>query len=155
MTRILFGLMAVGAMAMALFAAEPAKKADRETLEKEFAAKLSGSKLAGGFSIDGKDLSGSKPDKYQIVSAKKLQGDDWVITAKMKVGQQEVDVPIPLKVYWADDTPVMSLTDLTIPGVGTFTARVMFHGKRYAGTWQHGDVGGEMWGVVETTEAAK
>lgn len=155
MTRILFGLMIVGSMAMALFAAEPAKKPDREQLEKEFAAKLTGAKLAGGFSIDGKDQSGSKPDKYKIVSAKKLQGDDWVITSKMKVGQQEVDVPIPLKVYWADDTPVMSLTDLTIPGVGTFTARVMFHGTRYAGTWQHGEAGGEMWGVVEKAETPK
>lgn len=155
MLRILFGLLAVCGLTMMMVAAEPATKPDRETLETEFAAKLTNSKLAGGFSIDGKDLSGSKPDKYDIVSAKKLKGDDWLITAKMKVGQQEIPVPIPLKVYWADDTPVMSLTDLTIPGVGTFTARVMFHGSRYAGTWQHGDVGGEMWGVVEKADAPK
>ena len=73
----------------------------------------------------------------------------------MKVGENEIDVPIPIKVYWADDTPVMSLTDLTIPGVGTFTARVMFHGDRYAGTWQHGEVGGHMWGLVEKPDAKK
>ena len=84
-----------------------------------------------------------------IALAKKLNGDDWVITSKMKIGENEVDIPIVIKVYWADDTPVMSLTDLTIPGLGTFTSRVMFHGDRYVGTWQHGDKGGHMWGTVE------
>ena len=43
----------------------------------------------------------------------------------------------------------MSLTNLTIPVLGTFTARVMFYGNRYAGTWQHGKVGGHMWGTIE------
>jgi hypothetical protein len=33
-------------------------------------------------------------------------------------------VPIPLIVRWAGDTPVITLTDLTIPGVGTFTTRL-------------------------------
>ncbi|MEI8021675.1 MAG: hypothetical protein WCH39_25925, partial [Schlesneria sp.] len=98
-----------------------------------------------------KNLPPNKPDKYQIVSAKKLNGDDWVITSKMKIGENEVDIPIVIKVFWADDTPVMSLTDLTIPGMGTFTARVMFFGDRYAGTWQHGEKGGHMWGIVEKT----
>jgi hypothetical protein len=47
----------------------------------------------------------------------------------------------------------MSLTDLTIPGVGTFTSRVMFYGDRYAGTWQHGDHGGLFWGTIEKKPA--
>jgi hypothetical protein len=112
---------------------------------------LTGATLAGFFSLDGKESAPNKPDKYQIVSAKKLNGDDWVITSKMKIGENEVDIPIVIKVFWADDTPVMSLTDLTIPGMGTFTARVMFFGDRYAGTWQHGEKGGHMWGIVEKT----
>ena len=149
MVRNLIGLMVVIAVASSLWAVDGDSKDDRAALEQAFAAKLSNSKLAGMFSIDGKSDGPNKPDKYQIVSAKKAQGDNWVITAKMKVGQNEIDVPIPLKIYWAGDTPVMSLTDLTIPGVGTFTARVMFHGDRYAGTWQHGEVGGHMWGMVE------
>ena len=128
--------------------AEGGKKSDRETLENEFAAKLTGAVLKGAFSLDGKE-GPNKPDRYQIVSAKKVNGDDWVVTAKMKVGENELDVPVPIKVYWADDTPVMSLTDLTIPGMGTFTSRVMFYGDRYAGTWQHGAAGGHMWGMIE------
>ncbi|WP_040593116.1 hypothetical protein [Schlesneria paludicola] len=155
MTRFFAGLVAIGFVAMSLWAADPEKKADREDLEKAFSAKLTNGVLAGAFSVDGKDSGTNKPDRYQIVSAKKLKGDDWLITAKMKVGENELDIPIPIKVYWANDTPVMSLTDLTIPGVGTFTARVMFYGDRYAGTWQHGEVGGHMWGLVEKNAPKK
>ena len=136
-------------VASSLWGVDADKKTSREGLEQAFAKKLSGAVLAGSFSIDGKDTESHKPDRYQIVTAKKLSGDDWVITATMKVGENQLDIPIPIKVYWADDTPVMSLTDLTIPGVGTFTSRVMFYGNRYAGTWQHGEVGGHMWGMIE------
>jgi hypothetical protein len=150
MKQILLGSVAVSLMAVSILAADPEKKQDRAALEQAFSTKLSGSLMSGAFSLDGRDSTGkNSPDKYRIISAKKVQGDDWVITAKMKIGENEVDVPVPVKIYWADDTPVMSLTDLTIPGMGTFTARIMFYGNRYAGTWQHGDAGGHMWGMIE------
>ena len=38
---------------------------------------------------------------------------------------------------FVDDTPIILMTDATIPGMGTFTARVFFHGDLYAGTWEH------------------
>ena len=152
MAKILAVFLTFVAAATTLLAIEADKTAE---LEREFAAKLTGAKLAGSYSIDGKDLGASKPDKYQIVSAKKQQGNLWVITAKMKVGEAEVDVPMPIQVYWASDTPVMCLNDLTIPGVGTFSSRVMFYGDRYAGTWEHGKVGGHMWGMVEKADAKK
>ena len=50
---------------------------------------------------------------------------------------------------------VIVLDELTIPGLGTFSSRVMFHGDRYAGTWQHGAVGGLMFGKVEKADAKK
>ena len=149
MARVLLSIAAVVVLLTALFGFAADKKNDQDARENAFANKLSGSKLAGMFSLDGKDSGANKPDRYQIVSAKKIGGHDWVITAKMKLGETEVDIPIPIKIYWADDTPVMSLTDLTIPGMGTFTSRVMFYGDRYAGTWQHGEAGGHMWGMIE------
>ena len=155
MKNLALSIVASGVMAMTLLGADKEEKKDHEVMEKAFAARLSGSLLAGSFSIDGKDAGPHKPDRYKIVTAKKVAGDDWVVTAKMKVGENEIDVPVPIKVYWADDTPVMSLTDLTIPGMGTFTARVMFYGDRYAGTWQHDKVGGHMWGKIETPEATE
>jgi hypothetical protein len=155
MARIHFGIVVVFVVACSLCVVGADQKSDQEAREQAFAKKLTGAKMAGLFSLDGKNSDANKPDKYQLVSAKKVNGDDWIITSKMKVGEAEIDVPVPIKVYWANDTPVMSLTDLTIPGVGTFTARVMFYGDRYAGTWQHGDVGGHMWGVIESTNAPK
>ena len=49
----------------------------------------------------------------------------------------------------------ISLTDLAVPTLGTFTARVIFHGDRYAGTWQHGNVGGHMFGRIEKGNAQR
>jgi hypothetical protein len=58
-------------------------------------------------------------------------------------------VPIPLEIKWAGDTPVITLTNLEIPGLGTFTSRVVIYEGRYAGTWQHGSVGGHLFGRIE------
>jgi len=127
--------------------------ADRSALEKDFAEKLTGATLVGNFSVIGRD--NNKPERYEIDSAEKLEGDNWMITARIKYGQNDVKVPIAVKVYWADDTPVISLTKITIPGLGTFTSRVMFYGDRYAGTWQHDDVGGHLWGVLEKSKPAE
>lgn len=151
--RQMLSLVLLGTLVMPLWAADqksskPAKP-DQAALEEAFAAKLTGSTLVGTFTTDGRE--GAKPDRYKMVSAKKVKDNDWIFTATMKIGDREIDLPIPIKVYWADDTPVMSLTDLTIPGMGTFTARVMFYGDRYAGTWQHGDHGGTFAGLIEKT----
>lgn len=153
--RYLLPLALMIGMVSPLLAADPPKaaKPDQAALEQAFADKLTGASLVGSFSTDGKD--GKAGDKYQIASAKKLQGDTWLITYKAKIGEQMVDLPIAIKVLWAGDTPVMTLDDFTIPGVGTFSARVLFHGDRYVGTWQHGKVGGAMWGKVEQSAAPK
>ena len=47
------------------------------------------------------------------------------------------------------DTPMIMMTDTSLPGLGAFTVRVLFYGDRYAGTWQHGAVGGHMSGRIE------
>jgi len=122
-------------------------------LEKKFAAQLTGAALVGRFTIDGRDPATAREERYEIASATKLRDDYWVILARIKYGKHDLKVPVTLKVLWAGDTPVMSLTNLTIPLLGTFTARVMFYGDRYVGTWQHGKVGGHMFGTVESSAA--
>lgn len=133
------------------FAADPPAPRDPATLEKEFSEKLSGATLVGTFSVDGRE--GAKSERYEISSARKLQGNDWVVTARVKYGDKDVNLPMVVQVFWADDTPMITLTERELPGLGTFTTRVFFHGHRYAGTWQHGKVGGHMWGVVEKKSA--
>lgn len=134
--------------------AEDAAKPDREALEQAFVERLTKAALVGTFSVDGQ--AGAKPERYEIDSVKKHKGDDWVVTARIKYGEHDLKVPMVVQVYWAGDTPVISLSDLAIPGLGTFTSRVMIHKDRYAGTWQHGDVGGLLWGKIEqSTEKDK
>lgn len=125
----------------------------RDELEQAFIERMTSADLVGTFSVDRKP--GAKAERYEIDTVEKLKGDDWVITARMKYGQNDVKLPIVVQVYWAGDTPMISLTDLTIPGLGTFTSRVMIHEDRYAGTWQHGEVGGHMWGMIEKRKDEK
>ncbi len=132
-------------------AAEPSK----EELEKQFSERMSGTVLIGSFTIDGKEDQTPKAERYEIDSVKKFRDDYWIFTARIKYGNHDVKVPITVKVVWAGDTPMVSLTDLTIPGLGTFTSRVLFYEDRYAGTWQHGKVGGHLFGRIQKADADK
>ena len=128
---------------------------DRAALQKQFSEKMTGAALVGRFSIDGeKSDKPPQAERYELERVSPLYGDHWLFVARIKYGDTDIKVPMTLQVLWAGDTPMISLTDLAIPGLGTFTARVMFHGDRYAGTWQHGEVGGHMWGLVEPAEKA-
>lgn len=129
---------------------------DQEALEKAFAEKMSGAVFSGSYSVtnaDGKE-SAAQMEKYTIAKVAKVKDDLWTFTARIEYGKNNVFVPMALQVKWAGDTPVITLTDLTIPGLGTFTSRVMIYGDRYAGTWQHGKTGGHLWGRVEKAPVA-
>jgi hypothetical protein len=79
-----------------------------------------------------------------------LGRDRWIITARITYGDIDIPLPVPVKIFWSDDTPVLSLTGLTIPGLGQgFTTRLLFYEDRYAGIWYHGKAGGHMWGRIE------
>ena len=129
---------------------------DREKLEKDLTAKLTGAVFSGFFSTSG-DKSDKPPqmEKYTISKAVKLKGDFWQFQSRMQYGNIDVTVPFVLEIKWAGDTPVITLTDLTIPPLGTFTSRVLIYGDQYAGTWQHGAAGGHLWGRIEKAPAAK
>lgn len=142
-------------------AAEPSGEAvalnDRE---QAFSDLLNNSALVGTFTVERGDKKGGgdRPlheERYVIKGVKKLSDGQWVINSQIVYGKFDVTVPVPVQVDWAGDTPVLSVTDLTIPLVGSeFTARVMFYDGRYAGTWRHGKVGGLMFGRVETSAEA-
>jgi hypothetical protein len=90
----------------------------------------------------------SKEESYAIDGVSHMTGDTWLFRARLKYGEREIPVPIPLSVKWAGDTPVITLTDLAIPGVGTFTARVVLYRDQYAGTWSGKDEGGQLFGRI-------
>ena len=144
---ILLAVLAMGAAQPPERANPSAPGAAMNEAEQAFSELLTGAVLTGRFTVDG-DPAAPKEERYEIAAATKAGENDWVIVARIKYGPNDVRVPVPVKVHWAGDTPVLSLTDLTIPGLGTFTSRVMFYGDRYAGTWQHGDKGGHLFGKI-------
>ena len=62
--------------------------------------------------------------------------------------QMAVTVPVPVEVKWAGSTPVITVDKVAVPGVGTYSARVVIHDNHYAATWDGGDHGGYMWGKI-------
>ncbi len=128
---------------------------DQAALEKKFAESLSGVVFSGSYSIT--TVGEEKPaqmEKYTIARVSKAADteDYWLFTTRIQFGNTDAEFPLKLQVKWAGDTPVITLTNLNIPGLGTFTSRVMIYGERYAGTWQHGKIGGHLWGKIEKIE---
>jgi hypothetical protein len=120
---------------------------DRAGLEKWFAELLTNATLTGSYTMG--DGPNARRDSYTITKAVKGEGDNWVLTARIEYKGIGVPIDLTVPVLWAGDTPVIEVTKQTIPGFGTFTARVMFYADHYAGTWDAGDHGGLMWGRVE------
>ena len=151
-------LSGVGQFGFAEDAAKPdvAAKAEALTAEEQaFATLLTGADLVGSFTVDGQTGT-PKQDRYSITKATKLKGNQWALFARIKYNEVDITVPVGVNVDWAGKTPVLSVTDLKIPGLGSeFGSCILFEGDRYAGTWHHGKVGGHMWGRIERTPEAK
>jgi len=137
-------------------AQQPAPMLSQQELIKKLEADLTNVKLVGKFTIAGREDREPKAEEYTITSALKLpEGDVWLIKARIKYGDKDVTVPMPLEIKWAGDTPLITLTKFTIPQLGTFSSRVVIYEGRYAGTWQHGQVGGHLFGRIEKIEPEK
>jgi hypothetical protein len=121
-------------------------------VERRFAERMRNVTLIGSFTVEGHEDRVPRPDRYEIGSVEKVGDDLW----RFKATMQGVSVPVPIVVpmRFNGDTPMVMMTETSLPGIGTFTARVFFYGDRYAGTWQHGKVGGHMWGRIEKTAVA-
>jgi hypothetical protein len=129
-----------------LLLASCAKKATPD-LEKQFEQMMTGAVLVGHSTLDGKDgLSGE--ERYSIESVHKLAGDVWMFQSHMKLEGHDMPLPIPVNIKWAGDTPVIEVTDIGIPGMGSYTARVVLYHDRYAGTWSGKTHGGQLFGSI-------
>lgn len=124
-------------------AAEP----DRE---RKLAEYLSGAIFSGRFTIDGREDAAPKMEQYTISKCEKLDAPDmYRMTARIKYGEIDSEVPLDIKILWSGNTPVITLDSFWIPAMGTFGARILIHSGRYAGTWQHDAVGGHMFGQIK------
>jgi hypothetical protein len=113
---------------------------------------LSGATLVGQFTVNGRGESKMSPERYELSSVKHMTGDMWLVTARIKYGDHDVTVPLPLPLRWAGDTPMITLDKFTVPGMGAWSARVMFYEGRYMGYWfsaEHPEHGGYLFGKIE------
>ncbi|RKU14035.1 hypothetical protein C6502_02480 [Candidatus Poribacteria bacterium] len=117
--------------------------------EQRFHEMLSDVTLTGHFTITGgEDSSTLREEKYTITKVTKLSDDYWFFFARVQYGGRDVTVPLKLEVKWADDTPIITLTDLELPELGTYTARVIIYRGQYAGTWSSDKHGGHLFGII-------
>jgi hypothetical protein len=111
---------------------------------------LSGATLEGSFTKTGDDSDPTElsREKYTLGEVKKLEGNLWLIPARIQYGEHDVALPLILPIRWADDTPVIVVDNVGLPGFGAVSARVMFFADHYAGYWKHGKRGGHLFGVI-------
>lgn len=137
-------------------AAAPAGPGDAESTDdrdERFAAFMTGSKLVGRYTVLGKSNGEMPEEEYTISKCEKLpEANMFRFTARIRYGDTDTELPMDLPVEWAGTTPIITLDNLWIPGLGTFSSRVLIHRNRYAGTWTHGDVGGHLFGIIRRAE---
>lgn len=143
-----FGILASVLLVVARVAAAEDTQ-DLTPPEKRFQAAMTEATFVGRwFLVHEESLGEPRDEEYRIQGVTKLRGNQWVIQARIRYGEYDLTVPVPVHVHWADDTPVISVTNFTLPGAGTYSARVLIHQNTYAGTWSGGDHGGVLSGAI-------
>lgn len=145
-------------------APRPVPAASTSLAEKEhaFAQTMRGAALVGIWQMTGEGslaaagpLTEPKTERYTIAEASKVVDDQWLIQARIEVGDKDVTIPVPVRVLWAGDTPIIYVDRLPVPTMGTYSARVMIYRDFYSGTWvsDEKDYGGVMAGRVVRGES--
>ncbi|HQX51891.1 MAG TPA: hypothetical protein PLR25_18370, partial [Planctomycetaceae bacterium] len=107
--------------------AEELTPAQIEERDKAFSKSMSKSVLVGSFTMDGKQSAEApKAERYEIESVVKASDNLWIFTARVKYGKLDTKLPITVPLEWAGDTPMVTLTNANLPGLGEgFSARVL------------------------------
>ena len=146
---VLLATFALGWFLAATGTGQAANPASLSALEHRFTERMQNIVLEGHFTLEGRAQSDGNPERYEIASVTKLNGGQWRFNVRLVYGSVDTTLPVVVPIVWAGDTPMVSITDFTIPGLGeNFGARVIFYDDRYAGTWNHGIRGGTMYGTL-------
>ena len=133
---------------------------DTEEAAAAFLERMAGVDLDGHFTTerptpDGIRTMPPRRDRYRIEGIRHIADDRYFVDARIRYRKADGDdvdftLPVPVRLHFVQGTALLSVTDQSLPLMGSgFSARVVFDGDRYAGTWQHNAVGGHMWGRVE------
>ncbi len=147
--------------ALLLAAQADAEESNKAELKQAFQVKLTGVVFKGTWQMTGAEglkgrapLSEPKPDRYEISKVENVGGDHWIITARIVYGDKDVNIPITVRVIWADDLPIITLKPTNLPMLGQYSAQVMVSGNFYSGTWFGTNYGGVLSGQIINAEKA-
>ena len=135
--------------------AAPTAKLDQEKLEAAFQKKLTGAVFVGRFTVDDDPGAAPKEERYTITKVSKIGGEMWLFTCRIQYGDHDLALPLPLRVCWAGDTPVITVDSVPVPGLGTFNARVLVYEKQYGGTWSGKEQGRHLFGRIERAQPSE
>lgn len=133
---------------------KPDAKSERAALEKRFEETMRNVTLVGFFTASDQPKGKLTEERYIIDKVVKDEGDNWMFHARIQYGKNDVPVRLKIPVKWAGDTPVISVTKLGVPLLGTFNARVVIYDGQYAGTWDGAGHGGQLFGRIEKNKDA-
>lgn len=136
MKNIQTGLLCV--LTLGLFSSTPLFAQGDAEVEAKFTAMLKNATLKGTWApVAGGKLGSEKGnDSYKIARAEKSAEGKWSVVSIFKVGDRQIEFPIPCTVKFAGDTAVLILDNVrTGQGAAQWSARVMFHDDVYAGRW--------------------
>ena len=140
------------AFALATFSAaatgQSAAEVEQQRLETLFAQQMSGCTMTGRFTVDD-DATAPQTDRYTLGDVRKIRDEKWRVEAKIEYGNKSATVPLMVDVFWAGETPMIQVSDLAVPTLGVYSARVLIDGVRYAGTWSGKRHGGQMFGRID------
>ncbi len=151
------GIFALGLLSIASSSAQDAKPqattpsitatADQEA---KLVAVFTNATLQGRWApLKDGQLGAEKEDAYEVVSAKKIEGDRWQVNARVKYQGQSIEMPVPATAKWAGDTIVLLFDGISLGTPRMYSARLMIHENAYSGTWSGGDHGGILYGVIK------
>jgi hypothetical protein len=116
--------------------------------ERAFTERMHDVVLVGTFTVSGRDRP-PRTERYEIASVEKVGDDLWRFNAKMDCCGLNGGIPIVVPLRFVGDTPMIMMTDTSLPGIGSYTVRLFFYRDRYSGTWQGDKAGGLMSGRIE------
>ena len=142
----------LSALILVSSAQQPAPSVEMTPVEKEFQQMLNNVILVGFFTVG--DRPELHDDRYVIESVTKVKDGLWRFAARVQYNKKDMPVAINVPVFFAGDTPVLSLTRQAVEGLGTYDTRLVIYKGGYAGTWGGGAGGGKMFGNIVKNDGA-
>jgi hypothetical protein len=136
---------------LAVTAQEPATTVEMTPVEKEFQEMMTNVIMVGHFTVG--DKTELYDDRYVIEGVTKVKDGLWRFNARVQFNKKDVPVAINIPIFFAGDTPVLSLPRQSIQGLGMYEARLVIYKGGYAGTWGGGAGGGKMFGNIIKNDA--